>query len=183
MTEEDLKVEFADTMAGVPDAFQRLWTPHRIAYIRREDPGDTSAPKCPFCHAPHRSDPDGLIVHRGVSAYVVMNLFPYAAGHMLVCPYRHVADYTDLTTEELLEVAELTRTAMRVLRQIANPPGFNLGINQGRVAGAGVAGHLHQHIVPRWPGDMNFMPIIGQTRSVPQLIEDERQMLVAAWPS
>ena len=111
-----------------------------------------------------------------------MNLFPYNSGHLLVCPYRHVADYTDLTDEERVEVGELTATSMRVLRATSGPQGFNLGMNQGDVAGAGIAAHLHQHIVPRWLGDANFLPIIAQTKAVPQLLSDARQMLADAWP-
>ena len=174
------EVEWSDTLAGVPDAFQRLWTPHRMVYINGEgkpkDEGD-----CPFCSAPGRTDDDGLVVARGVHAYVVMNLFPYAPGHLLVCPYRHVADYTDLTDDETREVAELTQQAMRVLRRVSGPQGFNLGMNQGAVAGAGISMHLHQHIVPRWTGDMNFMPVIGQTRPIPQLLGDARALLAEAW--
>ena len=175
-------LEQSDSLAGVPDAFQRLWTPHRMVYINGEGkPKD--ATECPFCAAPDRSDDDGLIVARGAHAFVVMNLFPYSPGHVLVCPYRHVADYTDLTSEETIEIAELTQRAMRVIRHVSNPQGFNLGMNQGEVAGAGISMHLHQHVVPRWSGDMNFMPIVGQTRPVPQLLGDARRLLADAWSS
>lgn len=172
--------ESAEALAGIPDAFQRLWTPHRMVYINGEGK-PKHAGECPFCTSPGRTDEDGLIVARGEVAYVVMNLFPYSPGHLLVCPYRHVPDYTDLTTAEVLEVAELTRQAMRVLRQVSKPDGFNIGMNQGAVAGAGISMHLHQHIVPRWRGDSNFMPVIGQTRAVPQLIGDARALLAEAW--
>lgn len=169
-------------LAGAPDAFQRLWTPHRMVYIHGEgkpkDDGD-----CPFCTSPGRSDEEGLIVARGEHAYVVMNLYPYSPGHLLVCPYRHVADYPDLSTDETREVATLTQQAMRVLHRVSNPAGFNLGMNQGAVAGAGIAAHLHQHIVPRWGGDMNFLPVIAQTRALPQLLGDARQQLADAWNS
>lgn len=176
------QAEPSGDFAGVPDAFGRLWTPHRMAYIQA-GPLPTQHLGCPFCLAPTRTDEEGLIVARGQVAYVVMNLFPYSPGHLLVCPNRHVADYTDLTREETLEVASLTQTAMATLRTVSGPAGFNLGMNQGNVAGAGVAGHLHQHIVPRWLGDMNFMPIVGQTRAVPQLLGDARLALAAAWPT
>ena len=167
--------------AGAPDAFGRLWTPHRMAYIKGE--GKPAAERdCPFCAAPRRGDEEGLIVHRGELAYVVMNLFPYSPGHLLVCPYRHVPDYTGITEEEAAEIARLTQTAMRVLRQVSSPAGFNLGMNQGAVAGAGIAAHLHQHVVPRWLGDMNFLPIIGQTRALPQLLGDARGAIADAWP-
>ncbi|GAB2550356.1 HIT domain-containing protein [Brachybacterium huguangmaarense] len=171
--------------AGEPDGIERLWTPHRMAYIQGEgkpaDPSD--AHQCPFCAAPERSDEDALIVHRGAAAFVILNLFPYNSGHLLVCPYRHVADYTDLTEAEVLEVAELTRTAMRVIREVSGPAGFNLGMNQGAVAGAGIAAHLHQHVVPRWEGDANFLPIIGRTKALPILLSDTRAAYAAAWPT
>lgn len=174
------EVEDGTTLPGVPDAFQRLWTPHRMVYINGE-----GKPKgehdCPFCTSPGRSDEGGLIVARGEHAFVVMNLFPYSPGHLLVCPYRHVADYPDLTVAETREVAELTQHSMLTLRRVSHPDGFNLGMNQGAVAGAGISMHLHQHIVPRWAGDMNFMPVIGQTRALPQLLGDARRLLAAAW--
>lgn len=173
-------IEDAAGLPGVPDAFQRLWTPHRMVYIKGEGK-PKGAGDCPFCTSPGKTDDDGLVVARGRTAYVVMNLFPYAPGHLLVCPYRHVPDYPDLTEEEAHEVAALTQQAMRVLRRVSNPHGFNIGMNQGEVAGAGIAMHLHQHIVPRWAGDMNFMPVVGQTRVLPQLLDDARAMLVEAW--
>ncbi|GAA1306845.1 ATP adenylyltransferase [Brachybacterium tyrofermentans] len=177
-------VEDARSFAGVPDDTQRLWTPHRMAYIggenKPEDPHDDE--QCPFCAGPQRSDEDALIVHRGQVAYVILNLYPYNAGHLLVCPYRHVADYTELDDDEVREIAELTRTAMRVIRQVSDPAGFNLGMNQGPVAGAGIAAHLHQHVVPRWMGDANFLPIIGRTKAVPILLADTRQLYADAWP-
>lgn len=173
-------IEASGALPGVPDAFQRLWTPHRMVYIEGEGkPKD--AQDCPFCTSPQRTDDEGLIVARGEHAFVVMNLFPYSPGHLLVCPYRHVADYTDLTVDETREVAELTQQAMRTLRSVSKPHGFNLGMNQGDVAGAGIAMHLHQHVVPRWQGDMNFMPVVGQTRALPQLLGDARRLLAEAW--
>ena len=173
-------VESSGTLAGLPDGFQRLWTPHRMVYIDGENKPATTG-ECPFCVAPTRTDADGLIVHRGDVAYVVMNLYPYSPGHLLVCPYRHVSDYTDLTVDETREVAELTQRAMRVIRRVSNPDGFNLGMNQGEVAGAGIAAHLHQHVVPRWAGDANFMPIVARTKPVPQLLGDARDLLAAEW--
>ncbi|MHA7860536.1 HIT family protein [Tessaracoccus sp. Y36] len=178
MTMDD--IEASGTLPGVPDAFQRLWTPHRMVYVEGEGK-PTGGHDCPFCTSPKRTDDDGLVVARGEHAYVVMNLFPYSPGHLLVCPYRHVADYTDLTPEETREVSELTQQAMRVVRSVSKPHGFNIGMNQGDVAGAGIAMHLHQHIVPRWKGDMNFMPVIAQTKAVPQLLGDARRLLAEAW--
>ena len=178
-------VEDAAGLPGVPDGFGRLWTPHRMAYIGGENkPADgAEGDGCPFCRVPTLSDEDGLVVARGAVAYVVLNLYPYNGGHVLVVPYRHVADYTDLTPAEVAEVAELTRTAMRVLRAVSGPHGFNLGMNQGAVAGAGIAAHLHQHVVPRWSGDSNFLPIVGRTRALPELLHDTRARLAAAWPA
>ncbi|MBD3751476.1 MAG: HIT domain-containing protein [Micrococcales bacterium] len=167
--------------AGVPDGFQRLWTPHRMAYIQAG--ADAMRAACPFCAAPGKTDADGLIVHRGTSAYVLLNLFPYNSGHLLVCPYRHVAAYDLATTEETQEIAELTQTAMRVLRAVSRCDGFNIGMNQGAVAGAGVDEHLHQHVVPRWASDANFFPIIARTKALPQLLGDVRETLAAAWPA
>ena len=167
--------------AGVPDGFQRLWTPHRMAYVQAG--ADAMRAACPFCAAPGKSDADGLIVHRGTSAYVLLNLFPYNSGHLLVCPYRHVATYDQATAEETQEIAELTQTAMRVLRSVSRCDGFNIGMNQGAVAGAGVDEHLHQHVVPRWASDANFFPIIARTKALPQLLGDVRETLAAAWPA
>src|SRR5690606_21908058 len=175
------EVEKAEEFAGVPDGFQRLWTPHRMAYIHGERPSNDAGNGCPFCAAPGKNDSDGLIVHRGETCYVVLNLFPYNPGHLLICPYRHTALYTDLRDEETVEFTELTQRAIRTLTQASAPAGFNIGMNQGEVAGAGVAAHLHQHVVPRWGGDMNFLPVIGQTKALPSLLEDTRQALVAAW--
>jgi len=167
---------------GEPDAFQRLWTPHRIAYVKGENkPESTDEADCPFCRIPTLPDEDGLIVHRGESAYVVLNLYPYNPGHLLVCPFRHVADYTDLTDDETAEVADFTKRAMAVMREASRPDGFNIGLNQGRAAGAGIAAHLHQHVVPRWGGDSNFLPVIGHTKTVPQLLSETRALLAKAW--
>ena len=168
--------------AGEPDGLDRLWTPHRMAYIRGESkPADASEGECPFCRIPGWSDDDGLVVHRGDLAYAVLNLYPYSPGHLMVCPYRHLADYTETTVEEAAEIGALTKTAMRVLRSVSGAGGFNIGMNQGHVAGAGIAAHLHQHVVPRWPGDQNFMPIIGRTKTLPELLTETRALLAKAW--
>ena len=167
---------------GAPQAFQRLWTPHRMAYIGGQNkPSDDTPAQCPFCTGPARSDEESLIVYRGETSYVIMNLYPYNTGHLLVCPYRHISDLTEATAAERVEISELTATAMSVVRSVSHPHGFNLGMNQGEVAGAGIAAHLHQHIVPRWKGDANFMPIIGRTKPVPQLLGEQRDMLASAW--
>jgi ATP adenylyltransferase len=177
--------EESEVFAGVPDSFDRLWTPHRMAYIKGEGkptgPGEDEG--CPFCDAPKGSDADGLIVARGALVYTVLNLYPYNAGHVLICPYRHLADYTELTVTETAEFADFTQRAVRTLREASAPHGFNIGINLGTVAGAGIAAHLHQHVVPRWGGDTNFMPVTGRTRVLPQLLADTRKLLADAWPA
>ncbi|WP_103501394.1 MULTISPECIES: HIT domain-containing protein [Streptomyces] len=169
---------------GEPDAFQRLWTPHRMAYIKGEGKptGPASGDGCPFCAIPAHSDAEGLIVARGEHVYAVLNLYPYNSGHLLTVPYRHVADYTELDGPETLELAEFTKRSMTAVRSAAGPHGFNIGLNQGEAAGAGIAAHLHQHVVPRWGGDANFMPVIGHTKVLPELLADTRQMLADAWP-
>jgi ATP adenylyltransferase len=144
--------------------------------------GQAAQHHCPFCELPTRSDQDGLIVARGELSFAVLNLYPYNPGHLMVVPYRHVADYTELSVPEAAEVALLTQAAMSALRSAVRPQGFNIGMNQGAVGGAGIAAHLHQHVVPRWGGDMNFMPVIGQTRVLPQLLSDTRDQLAAHWP-
>ncbi|WP_269330377.1 HIT family protein [Kineosporia babensis] len=170
-------------MGGEPDGFERLWTPHRMVYISGEEKPKTSAPgeDCPFCRAPQAPDEESLVVARGEHAFAVLNLFPYNPGHVLICPYRHVADYTDLTEAETAEVAGLTQRAMTVIRSVSAPHGFNLGMNQGAVAGAGIAAHLHQHVVPRWGGDANFLPVIARTKALPELLADTRKKLADAW--
>ncbi|HEX2773958.1 MAG TPA: HIT domain-containing protein [Micromonosporaceae bacterium] len=172
--------------AGEPDGLERLWTPHRMTYIKGEDrpAGGYEVPTgCPFCLAPTRDGAESLVVARGELAYVVLNLYPYNPGHLLVCPYRHVPDYTDLDAAEAAEVAAHTQAAMRVIRAVSGAHGFNIGMNQGSVAGAGIAAHLHQHVVPRWGGDANFMPVVGRTKVLPQLLSDTRDMLAEAWKS
>ena len=167
-------------LPGVPDAFQRLWTPHRLVYIQAgQQPPDH---ECQFCIAPDLTDEAGLIVHRGVTGFVLLNLYPYNSGHLLVCPYRHIPNYVDATTEEVAELGSMTQTGMRVLREISGAHGFNIGMNQGEVAGAGIAGHLHQHIVPRWRNDANFFPIIAETKALPRLLGEVREQIAAAWP-
>jgi len=170
---------------GVPDGLDRIWTPHRLAYIRGEskpvgDPNDPAV--CPFDVTPTRPDADALIVARGVLTYAVLNLYPYNAGHLLVVPYRHVPDITDLDADEVAEFMAFTQRAIAMIRTVSSAQGFNVGMNLGSVAGAGIAAHLHQHVVPRWGGDTNFMPIVGHTRVLPQLLHDTHELFAAAWP-
>jgi ATP adenylyltransferase len=162
--------------AGMPDAWQRIWMPERMAYIKGEGKAG-----CPFCDIPTLGDEEGLVVARGDTVYVVLNLYPYNSGHVMVVPFRHVADYTELAADETAEVASYTKRAMAVLREVSGAQGFNIGMNQGSVAGAGIAPHLHQHIVPRWGGDTNFMPVVARTKVLPQLLAETRQLLAEAW--
>lgn len=157
--------------------WDRLYTPHRMAYLKGKAPSDD----CPFCVAPTQEADESLVFARGTHAFGVMNLYPYNSGHIMICPYRHVANYTDLTADEVAELGAMTQQAMRVLRKVSGAQGFNVGMNQGSISGAGIAEHLHQHVVPRWGGDTNFMPIIGQTKVIPQLLADTRDLLATAW--
>ncbi len=154
------------------DGLERLWTPWRLAYVA--GPGQPQG--CPFCDP----EPD-LLVARGDRVYAVLNKFPYNPGHLLICPNRHVPDYTDLNKVELREFGLFTQHAMQVIRRVSNAHGFNIGMNQGAVAGAGIAAHLHQHVVPRWGGDTNFLPVVGGTKALPQLLSDTRKLLAEAW--
>lgn len=165
------------------DAWDRLWTPHRMVYIHGEGrPTHTEAgDDCPFCRIPTLGDADGLIVARGEWVFAVLNLYPYNSGHLMVCPYRHVPEYSNLTTDEIAEFGLFTQLSMRALRRASSAQGFNIGMNQGAVAGAGIAGHLHQHVVPRWAGDTNFMPVIAGVKTMPQLLEDTRELIIAEW--
>ncbi len=163
--------------AGLRDRFERLYTPHRMAYIKGEATGDG----CPFCDIPAMGDEEGLVVFRGTDAYAVLNLFPYNSGHLMLVPYRHIRDYDELTPAEATEIAALTQHAIRALRHLSGAHGFNVGMNLGTVAGAGIAAHLHQHVVPRWGGDTNFMPVVGHTKVLPQLLPETRDLLARAW--
>jgi len=163
--------------AGIRDAFERLYTPHRMAYIQGEGKGGD----CPFCTIPQMPDGDGLVVARGLTCFAVLNLYPYNSGHLMLVPYRHVPGYEDLTPEETAELADMTQHAIRAVRHASGAQGFNVGMNLGGVAGAGIAAHLHQHVVPRWGGDTNFMPVVGHTKVLPQLLPETRELLAKAW--
>jgi ATP adenylyltransferase len=165
---------------GIRDAFSRLYTPHRMAYIKGEGKpaGDGD---CPFCTIPGLSDAEGLVVARGELCFAVLNLYPYNSGHLMVVPYRHVSGYDELTPQEATELALMTQHAVRACKHASGAQGFNVGMNLGAIAGAGIAAHLHQHVVPRWGGDTNFMPVVGQTRVLPQLLPDTRDLLARSW--
>src|SRR5262249_13310304 len=168
-------------VSGEPDRLGRLWTPHRMACVTGEGKLPGGDDSCPFCRAPTLPPDEGLVVALGHTVFAVLNLYPYNPGHLMVLPFRHVADYTDLSDEEMTEFGAFTRTAMRVIRAASDPHGFNIAMNQGSVAGAGIVDHLHQHGVPRWGGDTNFMPVTGHTKVLPQLLPDTRRLLARAW--
>lgn len=162
--------------ASSEQALERLWAPYRSAYlITTEKSAD------PFLTLPEKSDEDALIVARGTTMYCVLNLFPYNPGHMMVVPFRQVADYTELTNEETAELAAMTKQAIRVLRSVSSPDAINIGLNLGKASGGSVSDHLHQHIVPRWTGDANFMTVIAGTKVLPQTLRETRQLLADAW--
>lgn len=179
----------AQAGVGQPDGLDRLWTPHRMAYVRGDLPADPGSapdagdePGCPFCRITAGADPDGdLVVARGSSAFVVLNLYPYNPGHLMVLPYRHVADLEELTDSEAAELMSFTRQAVVTMKRVAAPHAFNVGLNLGSVAGGSLAEHLHQHVVPRWGGDANFITVVGQTKVIPQLLAETRAQLAEAW--
>lgn len=155
----------------------RLWAPWRMAYVAVERPVG-----CVFCQAPGDEDERRrLVLYRGETCFIIMNLFPYNGGHLMVVPYRHTSDLVGLTPEEQQELMVLTRHAIRALKESMRPDAFNVGMNLGRSAGAGIEEHLHQHIVPRWHGDMNFMPVIGETRVLPEALLESYDKLKAAF--
>jgi len=157
---------------------EQLWAPWRLEYIQSAD----EQPGCVFCRAAELPDEEGLVVHRGELAFVMLNKYPYAGGHLMAAPYRHVGELGELSSEEALEIHRLVSVSLGVLAQVMRPQGFNLGWNLGRIAGAGVIDHVHEHVVPRWAGDTNFMPVLADVRVMPEALQETRRKLVAAWP-
>jgi ATP adenylyltransferase len=156
---------------------QRLWAPWRLEYIK-----GPKADECIFCTKPEAGDDRGsYIVRRGEHCFVMLNAFPYNNGHLMVAPYRHVPSIEELEGDALLELMTLAQQGLGALRAAYAPEGFNLGINQGKVAGAGVEHHVHLHVVPRWGADTNFMPVIGDTRVLPQSLDDSYDDVAGAW--
>ena len=168
---------------GDPDHLQRLWTPHRMNYIAeaKVSGGGSAGFSEPFTDIPTMSDEDGLVVARGELVYAVLNLYPYNPGHLMVVPYRRVSELEELTVAESAEMMAFAQKAIRVMKTVSKPHGFNVGLNLGHSAGGSLAEHLHMHIVPRWGGDANFITIIGDSKIIPQLLRDTRQMLADAW--
>jgi ATP adenylyltransferase len=157
-------------------ASQRIWAPWRLAYVK--DASKDSADECIFCAKPGEDDDKAnLIVHRGERCFVILNLFPYTNGHLMVAPYEHAGRLQGLSSETVAEMMALAQRAMEILEQAYEPHGYNVGFNQGRVAGAGVEHHIHMHVVPRWGGDTNFMPVLADTRVMPQTLEQSYDAL------
>jgi len=150
-----------------PLANHRLWAPWRLQYLKGERSSD-----CIFCSKPALGDEEALIVHRGGSCYVILNAFPYTNGHVMVAPYEHVADLRGLDAGAAGELMALTQRALAAIEAVYGAEGFNLGANLGDIAGAGFADHFHMHVVPRWKGDTNFMPVVGDTRVMPESLPD-----------
>jgi ATP adenylyltransferase len=159
---------------------QRIWAPWRLAYVKDAD--KDAEDMCIFCAKPAEDDDEAnLIVHRGERAFVILNLYPYTNGHLMVAPFAHLARLQDLPAETTAEIMDQARTAMDRLEEVYDPHGYNVGFNQGRVAGAGVEHHIHMHVVPRWGGDTNFMPVIADTKVMPQTLEQSYGALRAAY--
>lgn len=174
--------ELVDRGCGEPDRLARLWTPHRLSYVTGapESSGSGGSSR-PFTDIPTLPDEDGLVVARGEQVYAVLNLYPYNPGHLMVVPYREVSELEDLTKAESAELMAFTQKAIRVIKAVSRPDGFNVGLNIGRSAGGSLTEHLHMHVVPRWAGDANFITVIGQTKVMPQLLRDSRQLLADEW--
>lgn len=173
--------DFIDRGLGIPDRLERLWAPYRMHYIAKGAEKEEGGSRDPFLEVPKMTDEDGLIVARGELVYCVLNLFPYNSGHMLVVPFRKVAEFEDLTPEEMTELMLFGQTAIRALKRVSQPNAINLGFNLGRSSGGSVGDHLHMHVVPRWNGDSNFMTIIDGVKVLPQVLKDTRALLAQAW--
>jgi ATP adenylyltransferase len=171
-----------DTGVGEQDHLQRLWTPYRMTYLAEAPTKrDNGKPEQPFSEIPQLSDEEGLVVARGELVYAVLNLYPYNPGHLMVVPYRRVSELEDLTEPESAELMAFTQKAIRVIKNVSRPHGFNVGLNLGTSAGGSLAEHLHVHVVPRWGGDANFITIIGGSKVIPQLLRETRQLLATEW--
>ncbi|MCI0515033.1 HIT domain-containing protein [candidate division KSB1 bacterium] len=153
---------------------QRLWAPWRIEYIKSEPRSNT----CIFCSKPtENNDQKNFIVHRGASCFIILNFYPYNNGHLMVVPYRHLSEFGQLNPAERIEIMNLLDQSLQILKTDMAPHGFNIGVNLGKVAGAGIADHLHFHIVPRWNGDHNFMPVCGHTKVISEGIAETCERL------
>ena len=167
-------------MSGVADHWERIWSPYRKEYNDQLQKGLTG---CPFCAIPTLDDKEALILARGEHSYVVLNRYPYNPGHLLICTFRHVGEFLELNVNETSEITAFTKDCLKALRGVNSEVNFNIGVNQGPIAGAGIPEHFHQHIVPRWRGDSNFMPVIGGTKVLSQMLDETREILLSLWPS
>lgn len=158
---------------------RQLWAPWRLEYVANADEQDG----CVFCRAATAPGEDALVIHRGRLAFAVLNRYPYASGHLMIAPYRHVGDLLELTDDEALEMHRLAGQGVAALAEAFAPQGYNLGWNLGRIAGAGITDHIHLHVVPRWAGDTNFMPVLADVRVMPEHLEETRRKLAAVWPA
>ena len=158
---------------------KQLWAPWRLEYIKQAHEEDG----CFFCRAAEGPDDEGLVVHRGERAFVILNKFPYSSGHLLVAPFRHIGDFGDLEDDEALEIHRLAAEGLGALAVVYEPQGYNLGWNLGRIAGAGVLDHVHEHVVPRWAGDTNFMPVLADVKVLPEHLAETRKRLADVWPT
>jgi ATP adenylyltransferase len=160
---------------------ERLWAPWRMRYI--DSARGDQEPACIFCDLPATGDDEAAhIVARGDHAFAVLNAYPYNSGHLMVSPFRHVGSPEDLEDREVLDTQRLLGRAVRALRKAMSPEGFNIGMNLGQVAGAGIPDHVHWHVVPRWSGDTNFMPVVGETKVLPELLAESYAKVKAAFP-
>jgi len=158
---------------------KQLWAPWRLEYIQSADEQED----CVFCLARDGENEERLVVHRGKLALVVLNKYPYASGHLMVAPNRHEGEFGELDGDEALELHRLAAAGLAALAETMRPQGFNLGWNLGRIAGAGVIDHVHLHVVPRWAGDTNFMPVLADVKVLPEALEQTRLKLAEAWPA
>jgi ATP adenylyltransferase len=158
---------------------EQLWAPWRLEYIKSAD--DENG--CVFCAAVEGDDAEKLVVHRGETTIVLLNKFPYSSGHFMAAPIRHIGEYGELADDEVLELHRLASTGMDALGRLYGPQGYNVGWNLGRVAGAGILDHVHLHVVPRWGGDTNFMPVLADVKVLPEHLQETRAKLAESWPS
>jgi ATP adenylyltransferase len=171
-----------DRGVGERDQLQRLWTPYRMTYLAEAPLNrDNGTSTTPFTDIPQLPDEDGLVVARGKLTYAVLNLYPYNPGHLMLVPYRRVSELEDLTDAESAELMAFMQKAIRVIKNVSRPHGFNVGLNLGTSAGGSLAEHLHVHVVPRWSGDANFITIVGGSKVIPQLLRETRQLLATEW--
>ena len=157
---------------------RQLWALWRLEYIQQADEQEG----CIFCRAAAADDEEGLVVGRGARTFAMLNKFPYSSGHLMVAPYRHVSDFAELSDEEALEAHRLVGQGMAALAEAFAPQGYNVGWNLGRIAGAGIVDHVHVHVVPRWAGDTNFMPVLADVKVLPEHLAETRTKLAGSWP-